>query len=235
MKKLKQIFNILFKSADVPQLYRPQTDETYLIDVQRGSYASTGWVNEATDSGSTPGGEGHGQKTKLFVKPIDILNEIKEAPKLVSLVGLDGKIEILKLKKGLVLQSYAVADITTLIQLLQNRKKYKGSVATFFRQFDTTTKDKIDAVLSKYELVMKSADIFVPEFPDEAVIIMKKYSDAVFKVCKKKPIFYVIATSDNFKEKADKRDPILVATSPFGTYYDILGAWDKEMLLLSEL
>lgn len=55
------------------------------------------------------------------------------------------------------------------------------------------------------------------------------------ELCQLKPVFYVIAEESDFKEKDKKRDPILLAQSPFGVYYDILGAWDKEMLLLSEL
>jgi uncharacterized lipoprotein len=47
--------------------------------------------------------------------------------------------------------------------------------------------------------------------------------------------FYVIAEEKSFKSAAEKRDPILLVQSPFGFYWQILGAWDKEMILLSEL
>jgi len=36
-------------------------------------------------------------------------------------------------------------------------------------------------------------------------------------------------------ELDEKRDPILLAQSPFGFYYNILGAWEKEMVYLPEL
>ena len=51
----------------------------------------------------------------------------------------------------------------------------------------------------------------------------------------KKPVFYVIAEPDKFRKAYEKRDPILLVQSPFGFYWQILGAWDKEMILLSEL
>jgi len=243
MNKLKKIWNILVGS-NRPKIQMSDSmgngeKDNYLIDVQRGSYNTSGWEDtEAIDEDmmeSTSPRNKTKKTQKICVKPIDILDEIKEAPKLFSLVGLDSKIEILKLKKELVTQRYTTSDLNGIIQLLENRKKYKGSVAMFYSQFSITTKEKIDTILAKYELVMKSPDIFIPEFPDEAVKIMKKYSDTTYKLCKKKPTFYVIATSDMFKDEYKKRDPILLAVSPFGMYYDILGAWDKEMIILNEL
>jgi hypothetical protein len=64
---------------------------------------------------------------------------------------------------------------------------------------------------------------------------MKKYTNNMKKLCQKKPVFYVIAEPDKFKKAYEKRDPILLVQSPFGFYWQILGAWDKEMILLSEL
>lgn len=124
---------------------------------------------------------------------------------------------------------------------LENRKKYLNLDSTgqsfkdFFSKFDITNKEKIDQLLGKYELCMKSADIFIPEFPKEAVDVMKMFTAKVEELCGKKPNFLVIATEDSFRKNYEKRDPILLAQSPFGLYYHILGAWDEEMVLLSEL
>ncbi len=117
---------------------------------------------------------------------------------------------------------------------MQNRKKYlKHKV--YFDQFQNTTDEKIDVLLKKYELVMKTSDIFVPEFPDIAIQRMKEYTEKLDEICKKKPVFYVIAEEKDFKKKYERRDPILLVQSPFGFYWQILGAWDKEMLILGEL
>ena len=64
---------------------------------------------------------------------------------------------------------------------------------------------------------------------------MAAYTEHTVSVCGKKPIFYVIAEPDKFRKAFEKRDPILLVQSPFGFYWQILGAWDKEMLLLGEL
>ncbi len=44
-----------------------------------------------------------------------------------------------------------------------------------------------------------------------------------------------IADKKDFEKKDKRRDPILLAQSPFGHFWQILGAWDKEMLFLEEL
>jgi hypothetical protein len=82
---------------------------------------------------------------------------------------------------------------------------------------------------------MNTSDLFVPEFPDEAIMVMREYTDQLQALCNKKPVFYVIAEPDKFRKAYERRDPILLVQSPFGFYWQILGAWDKEMILLSEL
>ena len=105
----------------------------------------------------------------------------------------------------------------------------------FFEQWDTTNEKNIRDLVGKYNLSFESADIFIPDFPDEAVHMMTIYTDAVECLCGKKPRYYVIAEKKDFQSKYDRRDPIILAQSPFGFYYHIIGAWDKEMVLLSEL
>lgn len=171
---------------------------------------------------------------KIKVKPKDVLDELETIPTPFSLIGLDEKIEILKDKEKLIVQNYAKREVSALIERLENRKKYQESKA-FFDRFANTTDEKIDVLLGKYQLVMKTSDIFIPEFPDEAIKVMKEYTEKLEALCGKKPIFYVIAEEKEFKKAYEKRDPILLVQSPFGFYWQILGAWDKEMLLLSEL
>jgi hypothetical protein len=105
----------------------------------------------------------------------------------------------------------------------------------FFSQFDCTNETKIQILLNKYTLVMKDADIFIPEMPDTAIKIIKKFTEKTQQISGKKPRIYIIASEKDFKTEYGKRDPIMLAQSPFGFYYHILGAWDKEMIYLPEL
>jgi len=173
---------------------------------------------------------------RISIKPIHVLEELEKIPTPWSLINLDDKITILKEKEKLITQHYAKREVTALIERLQNRKKYTDPEnKKFFDSYQNTTDEAIDKLLKKYDLVMKTSDIFVPEFPDDAVLAMKNYTDFSMKICDKKPVFYVIAEESKFRKAYEKRDPILLAQSPFGFYWQILGAWDKEMLLLHEL
>ena len=221
-------------------------DENYLIDV-RGSYiggrgdtlrAGPGRVmsTNPTRSEDTEGEEPSKHVLMLkAVKPIEILGELKLPVRDIDLIGIDQKIEIFKMKKSLIQQTYASLDVDNVLLRLENRKKYT-KYKEFFSQFSTTNADKIAEVLKEYNnLVCKPADIFIPEFPDEVILIMKKYQDICVELCGKKTKFEVIATDDSFRKVNNDRDPIVLAQSPFWMGFDILGAYDKEMLILHKL
>ena len=189
------------------------------------------FIGESENSNS----EKKKEKTiKIAITPKEALAELERVPTNFSLANLDDKIAVLKEKEKLIKQTYANREIQALIERLENRKKYNEH-KEFFDSFDNTTQEKIDALIAKTGLVMKESDIFIPEFPDDAVKVMKDYTEKIQVLCGKKPVFYVIAEAKDFKSAYEKRDPILLVQSPFGFYYQILGAWDQEMLLLSEL
>lgn len=176
----------------------------------------------------------HPTDKRKVAKPVDVVSELETVPTPFTLEGLDEKIAMFKSKSRISVQRYAKAQIDGFLKRLENRKKYKENFS-FFNQFPNTTDDKIDALLKNYKLEMNESELFIPTFPKEAVDIMEKYTDICEKLFKEKPVFYVIAEEKDFKKKREKLDPILLVQSPFGFYWQILGAWDKEMLLLSEL
>jgi len=214
-------------------------DDTFLFDFKNYQSQYTGVamnsfisVGGASDSDSEESSKETSRK--IAVKPKDVLNELETIPTPWTLSNLDDKIEVLKYKADLITQNYSKREVQGLIERLENRKQWH-KFKNFFQEFQNTTDEKIDALLDNYDLVMKTSDLFIPEFPDDAIAVMKKYTDNMQKLCKKKPVFYVIAEPDKFKKAYEKRDPILLVQSPFGFYWQILGAWDEEMVLLSEL
>jgi hypothetical protein len=171
---------------------------------------------------------------RIAIKPKEVESELETIPTPWTIDNLEQKISLLKDKTLLSNQRYVSDQLQGIIKRLENRRNYKEH-REFFESFPNTTDEKIDQLLSKYKLVLHSSELFVPTFPKEAIDVMKKYSEITQKVSSEKPVFYVIAEEKDFKEKNKKLDPILLAQSPFGFYWQILGAWDKEMLLLSEL
>ena len=179
---------------------------------------------------------------KIEVKPIDIIGELERVPSSWSTVGIDEKIIILKEKSDMIKNNYAKKEVDGMVERLNNRKKYFSKSKSgetfkeFFTKFDSTTEEKVNDIIVKYpHLTVKDSDLFIPEFPDIAIQTMKNYTEKCMELCGKKPIYQVIAPVEMFKDKVKQRDPILLVQSPFGYYFDILGAWDAEMILLSEL
>lgn len=199
--------------------------QTYLFDFK--PMFSSQHIVPNNDDGEEPA-------PKVEVKPIDVVDELGDVPNPFSLANLDDKIAMMKDKEEMITQHFAKKEVTGLRERLENRKKWP-EFKDFFGQFQNTTPEKIDQLLGKYKLVMKESDIFIPDFPKEATDVMKEYTEKCEELCGQKPVFYVIAEEKDFKSAYEKRDPILLAQSPFGFYYHILGAWDEEMLLLSEL
>ena len=210
-------------------------DESYMYDFHKGwQSGSSGGIVMGESLDSSDNGSKKKKSIKIAIKPIDVLHELERSPHAFDLNNLDDKIELLKLKAELIDQTYSKRHVNKLVERLENRKVYP-KYTKYFSQFQDTTEEKINVLIEKHDLVMKSSELFVPSFPEEAVKIMTEYSKKVQLVCKKQSVFYVIAEKADFREKDDKLDPILLVQSPFGFYYQILGAWDKTMILLSEL
>jgi len=211
----------------------------YMVDFRPGRFAA---MDAEADSSEDEDFRQKKSKTiKITVKPIDVLKELERMPTKYSLEGLDEKITMMKDKISMIGQNNTRNEAEVLLELLKNRKKYykkadDGKIFwEYFAQFDTTHDGLIKKLLDKYELVMESADIFIPELPAAASETMSEFAKKFQELTERKPRFFVIATRDSFKKNYEKRDPILLVQSPFGFYYYILGAWDKEMLYLPEL
>ena len=131
--------------------------------------------------------------------------------------------------------SNGITEISSVLVRLENRKKYP-KFESFFKQYPYTTNSKIAKMTKTHNhLQIGKVEQFLADMPNEAIKEMKEYEKNTKSLCDKKPIFYIIADKKDFKKTEKRRDPILLAQSPFGHVWQILGAWDKEMLLLDEL
>lgn len=171
---------------------------------------------------------------QVKVKPIEVLDKLGRIPEPVKMEELDTQIATFEDKTNLTNQHWAKQQMQAMVQCLKNRKKYPDHIE-FFSKFPYTTDEKISALVTTYKLVIRSADLFVPTLPKEAIDIMKEYKETCKKISGTEPNFYVIAEEQDFKDKYKKNDPILLVQSIFGFFWQILGAWDKELLILSEL
>lgn len=128
-----------------------------------------------------------------------------------------------------------VNEIASILQRLENRKKY-CDVKTVFEEFPYTTTSKIGKVIEENDyLKMGQVAQFLADMPKEAVDAMKRYNEGTQKLCGKQAVFYIVANKKDFEKSDKRRDPILLAQSPFGHFWQILGAWDEEMIFLEQL
>lgn len=232
----------VFRKSDVPRMPTDAMEESQMIDFRGDRFGATMNLTTGNSDPRDVAPEAAQKAVKIAVSPKSVVDELRRAPTNLSLSGLDAKIDILKKKRDLITQRYSAEHLDFMIAAMTARKKYdkkskaaKCAYREFFSRYDTTDELKIKALLDKYALLMKSADLFVPEFPDEAITAMDICAKATKELTGKSPRFYVIATEKDFEKELARRDPILLVQSPFGMYYYILGAWDKEMIYLPEL
>jgi hypothetical protein len=110
---------------------------------------------------------------------------------------------------------------------MENRKKY-SSVKDFFEEYPYTNSSRIAELVKKHDhLKLGKVEQFLADMPKEAVKAMKDYTAKTKELCGKKAIFYIIANKEDFKKTEKRKDPILLAQSPFGHFWQILGAWDE--------
>jgi hypothetical protein len=126
-------------------------------------------------------------------------------------------------------------EIGSIIMRLENRKKYPQYV-DFFEQYAYTSTDRINELIKNHEyLKLGKIAQFLADMPKEAVDTIKDYDKKCKELCDKKAVYYIVANKEDFEKSDKRRDPILLAQSPFGHFWQILGAWDEEMLLINEL
>ncbi len=126
-------------------------------------------------------------------------------------------------------------EIASIVQRLENRKKY-ADLKEVFDEFPYTTTSLINKVIKENDyLQLGQVAQFMADMPNDAVDAMKRYNKGCEKLCGKQAVFYIIANKNDFKKSDKRRDPILLAQSPFGHFWQILGAWDKEMMFLEQL
>jgi len=181
------------------------------------------------------------KEKRLARKPVEIFKEIIcDEPKL-DLRDLDSKIKLVEKRKKLFQEELGVMthDEDQALIFLKARKKLIKNPHNF--KWATTT-DKLIASLCKKYLVSKvDFYTYARTLPMEAVKELEKYLKEYKKYSRVKPLLYLIIDDEPpEKSKKDipndrKKDPILLASSPFGKWYFILGAWDKEVRIVDAL
>ena len=181
--------------------------------------------------------------TRIEKKPVEVVNEILAEIPTFSSADLKKQIQVVQ-RRIKVLKEQGVRDSLDnehhALGFLKARQLYGKNQQLF--KWTTTNQDKVGSLLSKYKLHMVDMKVDgsgVTNIPEEAITEIEKYVAAYEKINKKDaPQFRLIVDEPTYQSmmaKAKKKDPILLALSPFGNWYYILGAWDKEILYIDDL
>lgn len=169
---------------------------------------------------------------RIEKKPVDVVNDILIDEPVLDLTDLDRKIRVVKRRARILKEELNVEtrNETLALNFLKARKKYKQCKKLF--SWKVTTQEKIHDLLSKYKLRQVNFSGYHRNVPNEALDEIEKFLAAWKKIMDYDPALLLII-DDGGKEQ--KKDPILLAPSPFGNWFYVLGAWDKEVQYVDEL
>jgi len=172
------------------------------------------------------------EDTRLEKKPIEVVVEIVSEIPQMDLTDLDNKIKIVaKRLKCFTRLSCSGSDEAFALRFLKSRKLFKKYYTKF--NWKITTQQKIQELVKKYKVQCVFLSGYYKSLPMEAITELERFMDAWELVCEDiQPNFQLII---DYGGKEQKKDPILLASSPFGNWYYILGAWDKEVEIVDDL
>lgn len=164
-------------------------------------------------------------------KPIEVVSSILTDEPKMNLDTLGMQIKTVE-KRLRMLKALNVSrqDETEALAFLKARKKYKKCKDKF--KWAITTFAKIDELKKKYKVKLASIEGYYKNLPNEALEEFEKFISAYEEVRDDRPVAKLIV-DDGGPET--KKDPILLVSSPFGKWFYVLGAWDKEIEYVDDL
>jgi len=179
---------------------------------------------------------------RVAVKPIEVFNEIKKEDIEVDFKNLDEKIKVVEERLEVLAEHLSeehLKDEYRALFYLKNRKKYIKTKCNF--DWAMTNQDAMNDLCKRYKLKISALKQYYTLVPKEGIAEIKRYTKEYKKITNDLPIFQLIIKDDNTQSDEDKqqrkknRDPILVANSPFGNFFFVLGAWDDEVEVVDEI
>ena len=181
---------------------------------------------------------------RLEKKPVEVWQELNgEEPKM-NLANLDGQIKMVKRRQKVLRELGSnSSDEDEALEFLSARKRGLKAKTDF--GWAITTLGQVSELVQKYKLAYVNFESYAKTIPMEAIDELEKFMKEYEKVSPgTKPVLKLII--DDIPEKAPdgkvkgdsierKKDPILLASSPFGRFFYILGAWDKEVEIVDDL
>ena len=170
---------------------------------------------------------------RIEKKPVEVFKEIiAETPKM-DVSNISAQIKLVERRQKMLRElGTNSSDEDQALEFLRARKT-GIKVKTNFH-WAPTNLEMIESLVKKYKLAMVDFGMYSKTIPMEAIDELEKFLKEYAKVSNEKPVLKLII-DDVPASKERKKDPILLASSPFGRYFYILGAWDKEVEIVDDL
>lgn len=170
---------------------------------------------------------------RIVKKPIEVVADIiAEEPKM-NLIDVKQQIRVVKRRIRILQDECNIptpSDELEALKYLKARLKYQKYADRF--RWAITTNAKIKELLAKYKLSDVNFRSYYKNVPMEAIDEIEKFIAACKKVTDAESEFRLIIDDGGTETK---KDPIMYASSPFGKWFYVIGAWDKEIMYVDDI
>lgn len=182
---------------------------------------------------------------RIAKKPVEVFREIilepTECPQ-IDFEDLRGKITLVERRRFILREEvgmHETPDEDEALIFLYARQKLQKLKGKHMFAWPVTTKTKVEKLCKTYKLDLVGFKAYYKTVPMEAIDELEKFCAEYEKFTDTEPDLKLIiddASAPNEHQSYErKKDPILLASSPFGRWYHILGAWDREVEVVDEL
>lgn len=182
---------------------------------------------------------------RIAKKPVEVFQEIilepTECPQ-INFEDLEGQIALVERRRRVLREEIGMRgtpDEDEALIFLYSRQKLQKLKGEHAFTWPVTTRDKITKLCKTYKLELVNFRGYYKTVPMEAIDELEKFCKEYERFTDTEPDFKLIIDDapapEERQSRERKKDPILLASSPFGRWYHVLGAWDKEVLVIDEL
>lgn len=171
---------------------------------------------------------------RIEKKPVEIVNEIIAPDPVLRLNDLPYQIKAVEARLK-VLRKFRgnTSDEEWALRYLKARQHYEKKKKMF--TWPLSTDELINALIKKYKVSNNGFGGYSRNIPLEATAELEKFGKAWDQVVDDERHVAELRLITDYGGKETKKDPILLAASPFGRWWYVLGAWDKEVEIVDEI
>jgi hypothetical protein len=217
----------------MPQRQYGINQTNYYYDMPVAPMQAVGTINSLSTMATLALSEQTAKDLRVEKKPVEIVSEIIAKKPEIQVGAIDDQIKIVKARlKVLKRFNGQTGDELLALRYLKARKRFTKNEKLF--PWAITTDAMISELVKKYQVQFVNFGSYSKSVPIEATDQLEKFSTAWEKTVDDEFTPDIKLITD-YKGPEHKKDPILLAESPFGAWWYVLGAWDKEVEIVDDL